>query len=64
MEMFGQVDLQATCPPDKQRFFVILSPAIINHLWGGMVRIEKKIVPSISKKKQLDIGNEPYLSQQ
>ncbi len=26
MEMFGQVDLRATCPPDKRRFFVISSP--------------------------------------
>ena len=28
MEMFGQVDLRATCPPDKQKFFVISSPAL------------------------------------
>ncbi len=25
--MFGQVDLWTTCPPDKQRLFVISSPA-------------------------------------
>ncbi len=29
MKMFGQVDLWATCPPDKRKFFVISSIAVV-----------------------------------
>ncbi len=47
MEMFGQVDLRATCPPDKKKFFVISSPVIAH--W---VIAKKSVLNNIERVKE------------